>query len=163
MKARSVERLLWGASLILAGAALLGWREIRERPIAAPPVIWPIAHSAAHPTPHALDSAAKAVTASDPFRLERRPSAVAYGTEPEGASAAPEPPKPPKPALALAGIVGGPPWVALLDGVPGKNGSVLVHTGDTLAGLRIRSLGPSSITITGLDTTWKLTLKRPWK
>ena len=163
MRARNVERLLWGASLVLAGSALLGWREKRERPIAAPPVIWPIEQSVAYPTPHALDSAAKAITASDPFRLERRPSGVAYGAAPEGASAAPAPPKPPKPALALAGIVGGPPWVALLDGVPGRGGSVLVHAGDTLAGLRIRSLGSSSITITGLDTTWKLTLKRPWK
>jgi hypothetical protein len=52
--------------------------------------------------------------------------------------------------------------VALLDGVPGKSGSVLVHAGDTLAGLRVRSLGPNGITITGFDTTWKLTLKKPW-
>jgi hypothetical protein len=131
--------------------------------LAAPPIIWPIEQSAAYPTPHALDSAAKTVTRSDPFRLERRPSSIAYGTEPAGASAAPPPPKPPKPKLALAGIVGGPPWVALIDGIPGRSGSVLVHARDTLAGLRVRSLGPNGITITGLDTTWKLTLKRPWQ
>jgi hypothetical protein len=103
-----------------------------------------------------------AITSSDPFRLERRPSSVAYGAQPEEAPATPLP-KPPKPKLALAGIVGGPPWVALLDGVPGRNGSVVVHAEDTLAGLRVRAVGSRSITITGLDTTWKLTLKRPWQ
>ncbi len=76
---------------------------------------------------------------------------------------APPPPRPPKPKLALVGIVGGPPWVALLDGVPGQNGSALLHAGDTLAGLRVRTLGPNGVTITGLDTTWKLTLERPWQ
>jgi hypothetical protein len=116
-----------------------------------------------YPTPRVLDSAAKAIARSDPFRLERRPSSVAYGSEQEGVPVAPAPPKPPKPSLALAGIVGGPPWAALIDGVPGRSGSVVVHAGDTLAGLRVRSLGPNGITITGLDTTWKLTLKRPWQ
>jgi hypothetical protein len=162
MRARTVERLLWGASLTLIASTLLAWREGRPHPIAAPAVIWPIERSAAYPTPRALDSATKAIVASDPFRLERRPSSVAYGSQPEGAPVAPPQPKPPKPGLALAGVVGGPPWVALLDGVPGKSGSVLVHAGDTLAGLRVRSLGPNGITITGFDTTWKLTLKKPW-
>lgn len=163
MRAHTVERLLWGASLALVGAALLGWRATLQRPVAAPPVIWPIEEPAAYPGPRALETAAKTVSASDPFRLERRPSSVAYGSVPDGASAAPPPPKPPKPGLALAGVVGGPPWVALLDGVPGKNGSVVVHAGDSVAGLKVRSLGPDGITITGFDTTWKLTLKAPWR
>jgi len=163
MRARTVEQILWGAAIALVASALIAWRGSRLRPLSAPSVIWPIEQSPAYPTTNALDSAAKSVTRSDPFRLERRPSSVAYGTESEGASAAPSPPKPPKPKLALAGIVGGPPWVALVDGIPGRNGSVLVHAGDTLAGLRVRSLGPNGVTITGLDTTWKLTLKRPWQ
>ena len=163
MRPRTVERLLWGAALVLIGSALLGWRATRRPRITAPPIIWPIERSAAFATSRMLDSVATAIARSDPFRLERRPSSVAYGTQPEGAPVAPPPPKPPKPDLTLAGIVGGPPWVALIDGVPGKSGSVLVHAGDTLAGLRVRSLGPNGITITGLDTTWKLTLKRPWQ
>ena len=158
-----MERIFWGASLILVASALLGLRAARQLPIAAPPVIWPIEPSAVYPTARVLDSAATAITRSDPFRLERRPPSVAYGAEPEGASTIPAPPKPAKPALALAGIVGGPPWAALIDGVPGRSGSVVVHAGDTLAGLRVRSLGLKGVTITGLDTTWILTLKRPWQ
>jgi hypothetical protein len=163
MKARHVERLLWGAATALVASALIAWRGSLTRPLSAPSVIWPIEQSPVYPPPNALDSAVKSTTRSNPFRLERRPSSVAYGTEPEGASTAPPPPKPPKPKLALAGIVGGPPWIALVDGIPGRNGSVLVHAGDTLAGLRVRSLGPKGVTITGLDTTWKLKLKKPWQ
>jgi len=163
MTSRTMERLLWGASVLLIATAAASSHGAFARPLGAPPVIWAIANAPAFPVADSLDLAASAVTSSDPFRLERRPSSIAYGAQPEGAPAAPAPPKPPKPPLALAGIVGGPPWVALLDGVPGRNGSVVVHAGDTLAGLRIRALGPRSVTITGLDTTWKLTLKRPWQ
>jgi len=167
MTSLTITRALQGASLLLIAAAALSAREVLEHPVVAPPVIWPVRGAGADPGAqslvHSLDSAAKAMASSDPFRLERRPSTVPYGAEQEGAPVAPPPPKPPKPKLALVGIVGGPPWVALLDGVPGRNGSVLVHAGDTLVGLRVRTLGPKGVTITGLDTTWKLTLERPWQ
>jgi hypothetical protein len=153
--------------MLLIAAAVVSARDVLERPVVAPPVIWAVrgegADSGAHPLARSLDSATKVTASSDPFRLERAPSAVPYSAEQEGAPVAPPPPKPPKPKLALVGIVGGPPWVALLDGVPGQNGSVLLHAGDTLAGLRVRTLGPNGITIAGLDTTWKLTLERPWQ
>ncbi|MBX6330548.1 MAG: hypothetical protein IRY91_01740, partial [Gemmatimonadaceae bacterium] len=87
----------------------------------------------------------------------------AYRVELEGVAPPPPPPAPPKPALALAGLVGGPPWAALLDGVPGRDGTVLVHVGDTLGPLRVRSVSAAGVTISGMDTTWHLTLKRPWR
>jgi hypothetical protein len=149
--------------MLLLAVAVVSARDVLERPIVAPPVIWPVRAAGTDSGAQSLDSAAKATASSDPFRLERRPSSVPYSAEQEGAPVTPPPPKPPKPKLALVGIVGGPPWVALLDGVPGQNGSVLVHAGDTLAGLRVRALGPKGVTITGLDTTWKLTLERPWQ
>jgi hypothetical protein len=151
--------------VLLVAAALLSTRDALEHPTVAPPVIWAV-RTAGDSGMQRLDSAARVVASSDPFRLERRPSTVPYSAAQEGAPAAPPPPEPPKPKLVLVGIVGGPPrtpWVALLDGVPGQDGSVLVHAGDTLAGLRVRTLGPKGITITGLDTTWKLTLERPWQ
>lgn len=163
MRARMVERLLWGAAIALVVSARIAWRGSRPRPRPAPPVIWSIEQSPDYPTRNTLELAAKSVTRSDPFRLERRPSSVAFGREMEGESAAPPQPTPPKPELSLVGIVGGPPWVALIDGIPGRSGSVLVHAGDTLAGLRVRTLGPKGVTITGVDTTWKLTLRIPWQ
>jgi hypothetical protein len=160
-----LTRTLWGASLLLITAAVMNARELLEHPMVAPPVIWAV-RTAGDSDMQRLDSAARVVASSDPFRLERAPSSVPYSAAQEGAPVAPPPPEPPKPKLALVGIVGGPPrtpWVALLDGVPGRDGSVLVHAGDTIAGLRVRNLGPRGITITGLDTTWKLTLERPWQ
>ena len=79
-----------------------------------------------------LVGASEAIVARDPFRLERKPSDVAYGPAME--TTAPPPPSPPRPALAVVGIVGGPPWEALVEGIPGRQSSVLVRRGDTLAG-----------------------------
>lgn len=99
----------------------------------------------------------------DAFRLERKPALVAYrqraDTQPARAAAS----APPKPALALAGVVGGPPWAALLDGVPGHDASVVVHQGDSIAGFHIRRIAPNAVVITGLDTTWRLVVKRVWQ
>jgi hypothetical protein len=67
-----------------------------------------------------------------------------------------------KPSLSLSGIVGGPPWVALLDGVPGRDGSMVLHAGDSIGGLKARAITSTTATISGFDTTWKLTVKRPW-
>jgi hypothetical protein len=112
--------------------------------------------------PDSLAAAADAITAIDPFRLEHRPSTVAYRPELEGTPPTPRPPAPPKPTLALAGLVGGPPWAALLDGVPGRDESVLVHAGEVLGGLQVRRVSAAGVTISGMDTTWHLTLKHPW-
>ena len=111
-----------------------------------------------------LRAVSQGIVAHDPFRLDRHPSPVPYRPELDGVIAAtPPPPKPPKPRLALAGILGGPPWTALLDSVPGREGSVLVRRGDTLGGLRIRSVGRDTVIVEGADTVWKLGVKRPWQ
>lgn len=113
------------------------------------------------PGSNALVAASEVLVARDPFRLERKPSGVAYSPTLEGAP--PPPPRPPRPALAVAGIVGGPPWEALVEGIPGREGSTLVRRGDTVSGLRIRSITKDSVRITGMDTTWTLTVRRAWQ
>jgi len=132
--------------------------------IPAPPALpWRASAVAESLPPDTVAAAAKAIAAGDPFRLDHRPSTVAYRAELEGVAPPPPPPVPPKPALALAGLVGGPPWAALLDGVPGRDGSVLVHAGETLGALHVRGVSAAGVTISGMDTTWHLTLKRPWR
>jgi len=111
--------------------------------------------------PELLLAAAEVVVANDPFRLERRPSPVSYSPTIESAPA--QPPRPPRPPLAVTGIVGGPPWEALLEGLPGRQGSVLVRRGDTVSGLRIRSITKDTVRISGMDTTWKLAVRRAWQ
>jgi hypothetical protein len=70
------------------------------------------------------------------------------------------PPKPPKPPLALVGLVGG---AALIDGAPGHATTAIVHTGDTIGGLRVRRVGRDTVIVTGADTTWRLTLRQLWQ
>lgn len=104
-----------------------------------------------------LDDAADSIIASDPFRLDRKPSAIPFGSQPL-------PPSPlpvrSRPQLVLGGIVGGPPWRALLAGVPGRDGSVVLSAGDTVGGLRVRSVGPREVVVASADTVWKLTVKQ---
>jgi hypothetical protein len=112
-------------------------------------------------SPKALAAAAELLVARDPFRLERRPAVVAY--DPAAENAPPPSPRPPRPALVVTGIIGGPPWEAVLEGIPGRQGSVLVRRGDTLAGLRVRAVGKDSVRIVGMDTTWTLIVRRAWQ
>lgn len=103
---------------------------------------------------HAADS----VSASDPFRLARHPSSVPFGAP--ALPAIPVTPARARPVLVLGGIVGGPPWRALVAGVPGREGSVVLVTGDTIGGLKVRSVGPREVVVASPDTVWKLRVKQ---
>ena len=161
-----MRNALWAATAAVAIATVLGWSfasmdsELvgRALPNGAPDV--------RRAAPDLVHGEAAYIAAHDPFRPDHHPAAVAYrpelGSGGEG-SAPPPAPKPSKPRLAIAGIVGGPPWTALLDSVPGHDGSVLVRKGDTLSGLRIRSIGRDTVIVQGADTMWKLIVKRPWQ
>lgn len=109
-----------------------------------------------------MRDASSAIVAKDLFRFDRHAASVPFRTELQGV-VAPPPPKPPPPALALSGIVGGPPWEALVDGIPGKDGAVLVRKGDVFGELKVHSIGRDSMVIQGADTTWRLGVKKPWQ
>lgn len=110
----------------------------------------------------AVDSIATDVIQRDPFRLSRRPSQVPFIADTLVAAVSAEA-KPAAPALLLAGIVGGPPWAAIIEGVPGREGPVVVYRGDTLAGLRVRDVRSDRAVVSSVDTTWVLTIKRTWQ
>jgi hypothetical protein len=160
---RYLAPVLWGLALCAGGLSAAAWRDVVPRRAPHPRPALP----ASPPVPAAspgdsLRAAAAAIVAADPFRLDRRPAAIPYRAELGTVPDQPPPSKPPKPALAVAGIIGGPPWAALLEGVPGRDGTVLVHAGAVVEGLRVRSVTADHVIITGIDTTWSLTLKRPW-
>jgi hypothetical protein len=73
----------------------------------------------------------------------------------------PRPPAPPKPPLQLRGVIGGPPWDAVLEGVPGRQAGVVVRLGDHVGGLGIVALKRDTVVVEGFDTTWTLTMRRP--
>lgn len=161
MNMRSLTRLLWLAAVIVAAS------DIRSFKMPAPS-----ADSEAAPSspldidgwmsPDSASTLATIVADADPFRLDRHPSGVPYRVIQAGSvlvAAAP----PVRPTLALVGIVGGPPWAAVLNGIPGRSGPVVLYVGDTLAGLRIRSIKTGSIVVSGMDTVWRLQLQQPWR
>jgi hypothetical protein len=160
MRGALMERALWGATVFTAAATVFALRTER-RP--TPPSPSPLPQAAAAPRRFNADSIARATdyaVANDPFRLSRRPATVAYAPALEGL-APPPVVRQPRPNFVLRGIVGGPPWSAIVDGVPGREGSVLLRRGDSVAAFVVRVVGRESVIIKGADTTWQLTVKRP--
>ncbi|HEU0013974.1 MAG TPA: hypothetical protein VFQ45_09840 [Longimicrobium sp.] len=166
---RRLEAMLWALALALALGGWLRWR-------AAEPDAAPLSEAlAAAPAPPArvprarLEEAARLVAAGNPFRLERAPAPIGFGAPAvPGMPGMPDgppvfaPPPPPRPELRITGIVG-PPWQAMLEGVPGRQEAVVVRRGDVLGDLRVRSVTRESAVIAGPDTTWTLTVRRPWQ
>jgi hypothetical protein len=111
----------------------------------------------------ALAAFAARLLAHDPFRLDRTPADVRYNPWAPVAAATPPPPAPPRPPLALAGLVGGPPWNALIEGIPGHEGGVLLQLGDSANGVRFVALRGDTVVLAAFDTTWSLTARRAWR
>jgi hypothetical protein len=160
MNARVWERLLWSGAVALGVVAVIGWRGAVPELAYASPASARLPRVVTLVDTDALAHAATVATDADLFRFARHPSPVEYDPELEGAP--PPPLRPPKPVLQVTGIVGGPPWEAVLEGVPNRDGSVLVHSGDTLSGLRVRAVRRDTVIIQGMDTTWTLTVRRAW-
>jgi hypothetical protein len=162
-----VELLLWAAAVLVA---LVGWRAWREAvpageaaaatPLGAPADLRPWSRPL-------LQDAATILAARDPFRLDRRPADVRFtatlpGVNAQGPAPPPPPPPPERPPLVFAGVIG-PPWEALLEGVPGREGAVLVREGDRLGNLRVRIVRPDLLVVQSPDTVWRLRLKTSWQ
>lgn len=143
---------------VLAAVPALGRAARPWGPVVLPPaaVDAPVA-----PVPaNGPDSLAYWLISRDPFRPARTAAPVAYDPSPLPATP-PEPP-PPKPVLAVSGLVWGAEPSAVVEGLPGQEGGRLVRAGEVVAGLRIRRITPTHVTITGMDTTWVLEVRRPW-
>lgn len=167
-----MEILLWAAALLVLLAGWSRWR--RAEPDASAPRS---ALTATPPEPRRiprdrLAAAGQTVTGGNPFRLDRAPAPIGFvqpgiGGMPgmPGMMGPPpvyEPPPPPRPQLFVSGIVG-PPWQALLEGVPGREGAVVVKRGDVLGDLRVREITQSVVVVASPDTTWRLTVRNPWQ
>jgi hypothetical protein len=110
----------------------------------------------------ALGASAMRLRLRDPFRLDRKPTDVRYNPWEPVATVAPPPPAPVRPPLALAGLLGGPPWNALIEGIPGRENGVLLQLGDSMNGVRFVALRGDTVLLAAFDTTWSLTARRPW-
>jgi hypothetical protein len=160
MRPRRIEQMLWLATSIAATGGPLAMRaQWAPRPsssVAA--AIRPRTQNQESP-PRQKTIPLSDVSAADLFRRGR--SAPDMTMKP-GTTLTPQskPPGPPRPRLLLRGIVGGPPWDAIVEGFPNHEGSYVVRAGDSLAGLKVRSVRGDAVMIRGMDTTWILKLAR---
>lgn len=158
---RVCEVALWGIAAIGSAAAMIRAQKAIPRPRAPTPIIWGGPDWGTRIASESLEDYARTVVAADPFRLDRTPARVPYAPAVTMVTALP-PPVAARPSLTLAGLVGGPRWAGIVEGIPGMTPSAIVHAGDVLGTLRIRKVDQHGVVISGIDTTWILTLKRPW-
>ncbi len=161
MTMRRVEIALWMLAIAMTGAAAL---RARQGPLQsyAEPASRGVALDLAGSSADSVSNVAVRIVARDPFRLQRVPAEVVYRPDMEGVPATPAAPTPPKPMLTLGGITGGPPWEALLDGIPGADHTQLAHAGSTFGDLRVRRVTRDTVVVAGMDTVWILTLRKDW-
>lgn len=122
-------------------------------PVGAAPII------PAPPNEDSLDTALQLATETDPFRLSRLPATVPFARMASQLAVSAAPPAF-RPTLVLKGIVGGPPWQAVIDGIPGEPPGTVVKAGSTFDKLHVRSVTRDTVLIQGPDSTWRLTLTK---
>jgi hypothetical protein len=101
-----------------------------------------------------------AIAARDPFRVGRRPVLPAYDPLRLAEQLAPPPPRP---VIAVVGILDGRPPSAVLEGLPGVEGSRVVRVGDVIGPLKIKGIDGQRVVVSGMDTTWTLEVRKPWQ
>lgn len=159
--------LAWGLAGWSIFASLGEWSRALPRHSAAGVTIEPSWRSTIDSSPPVdsleLATAASGIRERNPFRWDRRPTGVLFNPwEPVAPPITNLPATPPKPSLSLSGVVGGPPWAALIEGIPGREGGVLLNVGQEAGGVQLRELVGNVATLTGFDTTWVLTPRQAW-
>ena len=164
MREHRVELLATALAIVFSGIAVLRWHHALDG-VSSAEALPPISSSTRSVTLVNEDSvadAARTVVESDPFRLSNAPASVAYSPAQDGGLGAPATPVVVRvrPTLSLKGIIGGPPWQAIVDGIPGQPLGAIVRPGMAFDKLVIRSISRDTVLVQGPDTSWKLTLGR---
>jgi hypothetical protein len=97
------------------------------------------------------------------FRPGRRPATAAFDPAQPVSPEGPNTPPSPKPILLVSGIVWGDEAAAVVEGLPGIEGPTVLRRGEEAAGIRVLRIGRDRVVLRGLDTTWSLPVREPWK
>lgn len=152
-----LERSLIIAAAIFALIATLRWRGAHPSANTAPQLVAPARASALSPSDSALEEAEDLTVTNDPFRLSNSPPDARYDPANESAQATRAfTPPPVRPTFVLRAIVGGPPWHAVVDGIPGQPAGTVTRQGAQFDKLVVRSVTRDSVIIQGPDTSWVL-------
>lgn len=161
MTSLGMRALLVAASLLGVAAAVLGLTmPLTATESAVVMNLEDDAPSGKSMTASKLGSLVRLVILRTPFRASRKPAMVAFDPNPPAPAAASTAAKP---VLALSGIVWSGDPTAVIQGLPGIEGSKVVRRGDVVAGFRISRIDRDRVWVTGFDTTWTLAVREPWK
>lgn len=149
----------WSVAIAVGLAAMWSWATAVPLVPKEPRKTYPPAAAVAAVDTTGLAGAAAALRDHDPFRFERKPTKLRFNPW-EPVAAAPTAGRPPRPALSLTGVLGGPPWNALLQGIPGREAGVVMSVGDSVSGIRLDRIHGDTAFVSGLDTTWILVAGR---
>jgi hypothetical protein len=160
MTGRQMERVLWGCAALAGGVGLLGLRALEPRIGEAAPALPVLTAVTGRPSADALDSAVGEIADRNLFRPERTRAEEQVAATAPGPTAMAVPSN--KPHLVLKGVLGGPPWDAVVEGIPGREGAVVIRVGESVAGVSVRAIRRDTAYVRGFDTTWALPLTRTW-
>ena len=155
----SVIRLILLLAVVLGVAAVVKTVEWKPAATVMPAPADRREGQSAQPAASLLDSVTLMATRAAVFRERRSLASVPFDPARPQGTAAPPPSGAPRPAPQLVGIAWGNTPVALLDGIPGTDGSRAMQRGDTAGGLKLRRIFPHEVTMTGYDTTWTLRIR----
>lgn len=156
MKFRRMEALLALTTIVSVVAALARWQQASVSPALFDLPLSVPAESSLVASDTGIGSMAREMSERNPFRLSNRPSRFRHGETPASGPITIAY----RPQLTVAAVVGGPPWTALLGGVPGVAGMVLVRPGDVVDSIHISSIARGRVVVRLPDTTWVLELEK---
>ena len=153
--------------LIGASAAVAAWRwgHADLRAVVPAPALRSLQPAYVPFTADSIRAAADALIENDPFRISNTPPMRASSARTVAASTS-APPRPPalaqtaRVSVVLKAITGGPPWRAVLGGVPGRVGDQVLEPGARFADMELRSISRDSVAIATADSSWWLGLPR---
>ena len=117
------------------------------------------------PRPDTADSLLADALRRPLFRPARRPAAVRFDPARSAETATGESTPPPveHPPLELSGIVWGSEPAAIIEGMPGAEGSTVLRRGDAASGIRVTRIERTRVVLVGRDTSWVLQVREPWR
>lgn len=163
MKTAAAYSLVVFASFALLADGASRWRDAAPNVIDDAPTIDPVRGAGgADSLEGVLADAEDMIVSNDPFRLANVPAPTRYDPKFDGVSVAGAAVSLPalRPNMTLKAIVGGPPWQAVVDGLPGQPPGTVVRVGAAFDRVIARAVTRDSVVLQGPDTTWVLSFRR---
>ena len=153
---RVVRLAVLGAALVLLAKGVLRYRATAEdAQVAAASVRLMASARARGWSVDSLRSAAAEAALSRAFVSER--ASAPRATQ---AARVPAPPASSGTQPVLRGILGGPPWSAIIAGLPALPGAVVMRPGDTVAGFTVVRMARDTVVLRGGGRSWFVTWAR---